>query len=295
MDGLQHRLIALLQVVRQQEHVVAGLHRQQGGLAGLVVLGDGAHAQGVGDDDARIAQLLPQQIRDQGGGEGGGQAVACELRRGDVAHHHKGDPLLRRVPEGDQLRIQQLLPGPVRDGVALVGILRRGPVAGEVLVAGEDALALQPLRQRPVQGGDGGRIRAEGTAADHGVVPVGQHVRHRGEVHVEAQLRQIAADGAADLPGSLRVRHLGHVFNGRDVELPAAADPGHGASLLVHAEEDRQAGTVQADLLHVPAEVLGLGLVFQILSHVDQAPHRDAVIGVPGGVARQGHGAGDTG
>src|SRR5437879_11712815 len=54
--------------------------------------------------------------------------------------------------------------------------------------------ALQARDPRDGVRGDGRRVRTEGADADDGVLRVGVHVDHRGEVEVDPDLGQLAAD-----------------------------------------------------------------------------------------------------
>src|SRR5690606_34363042 len=74
-------------------------------------------------------------------------------------------------------------------------------VAGEVLAAGQDAGGGEAAREGEAAPDHVVGIAAERAVADDRVGLVGVDVEHRREVDVDAERRQLAAEGAADLLG----------------------------------------------------------------------------------------------
>lgn len=70
-----------------QQHITAGGNGGNGGLGIGVVIGDGTHIQGIGDDDAVISQLLPQYAGDDGIGKAG-RGIRVDLRHRHVPYHN---------------------------------------------------------------------------------------------------------------------------------------------------------------------------------------------------------------
>ena len=268
------RVERALQVRRHEDHVAPGGKRLYGGLACGIVVGDGGHGLRVGDDDVLVAELVPQDVGHDGGGEIGGRVAAGYVRVGQVRDHDERDaPFLRddRL-EGDQVAAFQLTERFFHDGRAVVIVDRGAAVAGEVLEAGDDALCPQTLdddaRERRAQL----RIRAERAAADH-AVNAGDDVAVRREIQIEAEAGQI---GRERLPGGIDLRGIGALAEGAHVgDLRAAqrlvrADAADRAALLIHAQKQR-------DLrirLRVGEQRGGLRPVFEIFGKIDDAADR---------------------
>ena len=82
-----------------------------------------------------------------------------------------------------------------------VGVDRGVAVAWKMFGARRYAGALQARDPRDGVRGDGRRVRTEGADADDGVLRVGVHVDHRGEVEVDPHLGQLSADRTRNLAG----------------------------------------------------------------------------------------------
>ena len=81
-------------------------------------------------------------------------------------------------------------------------------------------------------------IAAKRTRANHGVIGVGEHVRHGCEIDVEANVCQISRDGSPHVRrtrGVARGAHLAHIGHATNVEQPGIGDAGNKvAAFLVH-------------------------------------------------------------
>ena len=105
--------------------------------------------------------------------------------------------------------------------------------------------ALQARDPRDGVRGDGRRVRTEGADADDGVLRVGVHVDHRGEVEVDPDLGQLAADRARNL---LREGRVSGSAKGEVARVGAALrrlEPRDVAALLVDRDHELRALRVQ--------------------------------------------------
>ena len=169
-----------------------------------------------------------------------------------VAGHHRLDAGGDRGAEREQRRGEVAAD---RRQLA-VRVDGRVAVAGKVLRARGDALALGPGDERRDVTRDELGVGAEAADADHGVARVRVHVRDRREVQVHAGARQLAGDRARDL---LRQRH---VVDGAEREVAGVRaavlrlEPRHVAALLV--DRDQQLGPLGAEGRRQLGELLGI-------------------------------------
>jgi hypothetical protein len=98
-DGREHRVHGHVEVRRHEQHVDAGLERQDGHPRVAVLLPDALHRQRVGDDHTPVAEFAAQEIGEDRPGECG--RVARRIERGDhdVCGHDGVDPGGDRGPE----------------------------------------------------------------------------------------------------------------------------------------------------------------------------------------------------
>ena len=177
-------------------------------------------------------------------GQGGGELRVHGLHD-VVGHQHRGVSGLDSRLERQEVAALKGLQAPGVQGDAGVGV-RVVPVAGEVLQNAADP-ALPHGRDHIgdiVRGGR--RVLAQGPVEDE-VAGVRGHVRHRGQVHVDAQGQQggilfpgVGGKGVA-LAGGGEQQLLGG-GEGPVKEIGIPAGPGDGAPLLVGADQQGDAG-----------------------------------------------------
>ena len=272
----------LVQILGAQQQIHPRLDGGHGDLAAAVVVGHGPHLQAVGDDHAVKAQLLPQKAGDHRMGEQGGLLV--DSGHDEVAQHHRVRARFNARPEGDKLRAAQLVQGFIHVHRAVMTVGGGVPVAGEVLEGAGHAALVEAAHGGRHQLGGLVKVVAVGPVADDGVGPVGPHVGHRGEIHVEAAAAQVGGDGAGVFRGLIRplvlvVQHGAHV-GGAD-GMHQAVDP---PALLIAGKDEGDFGVALDACKH------GLGLLHGDQVGVVQQPrHRVALQRRPGGFPRRRH------
>ena len=115
-------------VVPQAEGIGSGAERKDGPFLHPDRRAHRLHLERIGDGHACESELVPQQARQDGGAERGGQLV--ELRHDEMGRHDGARAGGDRRAERRQLRLQQLLARRRDDGEAEVRVdrrCRRGP------------------------------------------------------------------------------------------------------------------------------------------------------------------------
>ena len=110
-------------VVADEDDVGSGGYGAAGCFAGRVVLGDSAHGDVVGNDDAVIAQFIAQKIGNDGGGQAGGDVVESGIA--DMSHHDgevRGRGFGDKGGEGAQILSLQFIARDVDGDRAVVGV-----------------------------------------------------------------------------------------------------------------------------------------------------------------------------
>ena len=172
--------------------------------------------------------------------------------------------------EGNHFAGGNLRPAFLREGVAVVRVGQRVPVAGEMLQGGGGA----GLLHAPHVGGDQRRsllrVVAERARADDDVFRIGVDVRHGGEVDVEAVLLQILSDAARRLVRGLRARgrQRGGAFGARHVEGRIVRQAAHASAFFVDAEQ----GTARQGA-KVLLEAVQLFCVLNVMAVKQNAAH----------------------
>ena len=194
VDGLGH-------IGGHEQDVASGLQRQHRQLTGSVAIGESPHDQGVGEEEAGEAHLVPEELGHEAGIQRGRRSVrALDPGHDDVSRHDGVHPGLHRLPERHQLHGVE--PVPVRRNHRKVQV-RVGPgvpVSREVLRRGEHTALVCPLDVRGPQPGHGGRVLTEGARVDNGVVGVRVDVQHGSEVQVDADRLRLDRRDAPVLP-----------------------------------------------------------------------------------------------
>ena len=222
----------VVHVVADAERVGARSQRAHGALLDADAGTDRAHLERVRDHEPVEAELLAKEP---------GQDPRAERRRSlverghdEMCGHHRLHARSDRGAEREQRRLEVARD----DGQADVRVDGGVTVAGEVLRARGDALALRSLDERRHVPGHELRIGAEAAHADHRVVGVRVHVGDGREVHVHAAGGEPAGDRGGD------VGRQGGVVD--DAEREVAGEraaggrlqPRHVAALLVDREQD---------------------------------------------------------
>ena len=273
-------------IVGAAEQVAAGQHRLHRRFAGGEMGSDGPHGQIVRDGDALKAQLLPQVAVDLGG-EGGRE---FGVKSGDriVADHDRTAAGLDAHAEGDQVSGFQSTQAPPVQGGDRVGI-GIAAVAGEMLQDAAEAVPAVNFNGAPNELSRGQGILAQGPRIDEGPGIPG-HIRHRAHIHIDAQPPQeqglFFLRGQDGLHAALPEIGPG-ASEGRFPEGGEAADPGDGAALLVHRDQQRHVGGL-LEALQLPFDILR-GLALQIHGEEDIAAQviflkvlRGSGLGIPG-------------
>ncbi len=125
----------------------ARLDGAHGQLLDRIAIGDGLHAQVVGDQDAAKAQLAAQQLRRDPARQRG-RAVGVQRRVKDVRGHEGLHAGLRRRRERRQLDPAQPFQVVRHDGQLVVRVGPRVAMPREVLAAADEAGAPQPAPER---------------------------------------------------------------------------------------------------------------------------------------------------
>ena len=246
-------------VVGEAEHVAAGQDGHFEGFGKAVLVGDGAHGQVVGDDDAAETKLFAEFAADGEGREGGGQAVA-HLAVDDVGHHdHVCVAFGDEVAVGGQFGF---LPGAGDIYEAGMGVARRAAMAGEVFEAGDDAVLALDVEPDAGALGDALGVGREAAAhfADDGAGGVDVDIHAGGEVEVDAGFLELLGDDEGVVGDALVAgfgRGLGGFGGGEAVFGAQARDV---ASFLVDTDEE----AASAVLLEVGAELLYLAGRFDV-------------------------------
>ena len=202
-----------------------------------------------------------------------------------MAHHNA--LVFRKTGEGDELTVLQLLQGLVGIGHFLMAVLSRVPVAGEVLEHRHNALFLQTLGHGLCHLACNIAIGGEGAVANHRIVGVGIHVRHRGKVHIKAVFPKVGTDGLPHFQGILRISRSPHrpgTFVLGKVKGGVVGKTGNGAALLVNPQKQRdfcrplQKGIVGGNLLRA----------VKVGGKLDDSPHRVFCKNLPDGIFHLG-------
>ena len=184
--------------------------------------------------------------------------------------HDKGGSALDAGGKRQEVAGLQLLERFTQRGCVVVIVGHGAAVAGEVLEAGDNPIVLKAAQRHGDHGRAKLRVRAEGAAADHVVRPAAGDVGHRREIEVEAKTGQHFGDCIHGVVERSRVSGLTVGLHSADIGAAQSligADAADGAALLVHAEEERDAGKT----LHAGQHLHDLIVVLQILRKVDQA------------------------
>ena len=246
---------------------------------------DGVHVEGVGDGDARESQLVAQDVGEEGlrergrqghlahVGVGGGGGLGLYLRVLDVGGHHHINARLEGGAERHELELLELGQALVDARQTGVGVRRRVAMAGEVLGAAADALALDSLEHRAAQLAHELGPVGERAQADDGVVRVVVDVHHRGKVDVDAKGAQLISHDLAALArkvGAARGAE-GHVARHGATAAQAVDD----AALLVDAEQKRDAAGRRPRGVAHRSRLQGIGELEGLLRLVDVVGKED--------------------
>ena len=276
MHRAQHPLVGLVEALRHERDVAAGLKCRDRRFRRGVVVGDGAHGKRVGDDDARVPERIAQHALNDGRAERGRRAVADDVRQTHVSHHDHGHPRFDGRAEGHEVHRFQLLVGRLDGDSALVGITGRRANAREVLGTAEHLLVAEALHLGPHHVGGHGGVARERTQA-HGVTAQGiHHIGHGSEIQVESKGHQVVGDllggalGRLGVAGAAEGRGVAHILSPEGLIVGDAHD---GAALFIDSNEGCHVSGVGVELLDVREHGRRLLGVEQVLSEVDDAAH----------------------
>ena len=229
-----------IQHAGHEQNVHTSLDGLDAGLGLSVQIGQTCHVHGIGDENAVVTHVTAYDVGQELLGDRGGDVVAVlhggvNLGIGDVGHHEHVGARIHSSLEGDQLHVLDLLIALVHNGQAGVGVGGGIAVAGEVFGSGDHVGGVDALNHGNSIVCDFVGVIAEGTQTDDGVIGVVVHIHHRGEVGVDAQGAELAADDGAGPLGVLGVTGgaHGHVAG----QSAAGAQTVHNAALLVNADE----------------------------------------------------------
>ena len=211
-DGLHRRA----DPVRRQHHIRPGFQRDHRRLPRPVAIGDRAHAQRVGEEDAAEAHLTAQHLGHEVRGHRGGPVVAQHPRHRDVRGHHRVHPRIDRHAEGEQFHPVHAIAVGADHRQLDVRVRPRVAVPREVLGGGK-----RPARPRAP---DEGRaepphrfgILAEGTGVDDGVVGVAVHVEYGREEPVHAYRTRLLGGDPPVFEGQVLVAGGAEGHGGRE-------------------------------------------------------------------------------
>ena len=224
--------------VADEEQVVTGGGGPHRRLADRAEVGDRAHLEVVGGDDAAIADLAPQVVvDDQARERGRGARLGIEIRIERMRGHEAVDAGRHRRHERHEMHGVHVAPVGVDDGQAEVGVDRRMALPGKVLGAGGHAGRLQPLDAGGAEARDQLGVLAVGADADIGAIALREHVEDRAEAHVHAEAAQLAA---LDQPLPLREGDLARRARGEVVgeDRHAGAEHDDAAALVVGRDQE---------------------------------------------------------
>ena len=124
-------------------------------------------------------------------------------------------------------------------------------MAGKVLEHRAHSAVVEALHRRRHQLRRGVEISGIGPVADDGVLRVGPHVGHRGQIGVEAAAGQVGADGIGVVIGSLGALVLVVQHGPHPGGAHSAHEPGHPSPLLITGEDEGDLGIALAVAQHL--------------------------------------------
>jgi hypothetical protein len=222
--------------VANRDQVVSRLRRAQDRPRHAVMFDDRAHLHVIRDHQPVEAQLLAQELADDGTRKRGRQLRVQPFD--EHVRRHEGERILRieELDKGPQVRLLELAARHLEHRQVDMRVDRSGALARKVLETASDAMLRVALHQRTRERYGAIPLRAERTNADARVGRVGLQVHDRREVEVEAHCRQLRAALAALRAGELDVvrRAERHVAGKDRRPFEHAHD---GAALLIDGHE----------------------------------------------------------
>ena len=180
LDRRDDRVDGFVDVGGHEQRVGPGLEREHRRLAPPVAVGDGAHAQRIGEEDAVEPHFVAQDLGHEVGRHGGRAIIAEDAGHGHVRGHDRVHARVDRHAEGAKLDPVEAVAVGGDHGERDVGVGARVAVAREVLRGGERAAGPGAPDECRAQAAHGLGIGAEGARVDDGVVGVAVDGRARG-------------------------------------------------------------------------------------------------------------------
>ena len=298
-----HRVDGVAHILRYEEHVGARFQRQHRRLARAVSTRDGAHAQGIREDQAVEPHVLAQEFGQEVGRERRRHVVAQDGGHRDVGRHHRVHAGRHGPPEGHQLHRLQALPVRGHDRELDVRVGAGVTVTWKVLRRGEHAALSRALDVRRPQPRHRLRVLAEGTGVDDGVLGIRVDVENRGEVQVHAESARLHRRDAPVFVGEGRIADGPEGHRGREAGATALGEQGgkrvgvvdahpRAAVLEVRGDQQRNAGGI---LEPVQERSVGVGQADRDDDPSDPVLRHPSLQRAEACVARRGVPAGDPG
>ena len=248
-DRLGHRVHRDADPGRRQQHVRARLERRHVRLARAVAVGDRAHDEGVGEEEAAEAEVAAQDVGHELGGHRRRAVVAEHVGHGHVRGHDGVHPRVDRHAEGEELHPVEARAVRRDHRKDVVRVAPRVAVAGEVLRRRERAARPRAPNEGRAKAPDLLRVFAERAGGDHGVPRIAVDVDHGREEPVDAQRPRLRRRDPPVLEGEALVagrperhgrREVGAASLGQHPRVRVAVDDPHARSAVLEVRRDQE-------------------------------------------------------